>query len=369
MKHAYSALALMLTASHLAIGAVSLSTTTNANHSDPVFFCGADLSMLKYIESHGVHYKEDGQPKDVLTIFKDHGCNAVRLRLFVRPNGIDAQVNSLAYTLSVAKRVKERGLRLLLDFHYSDGWADPTHQIMPNEWNGLSHRQLVDHVFNYTYDTLRAFANEGCTPDMVQVGNEIKNGMMWPDGGPLKDDAHFDALSDLLKSGIHAVRESDPTNTIKVIIHVDQGGNQAICKWFFYNCRKRNVDFDVIGLSYYPFGNESLNDLSKNLKFLSESYHKHIIVVETGYNYTGSPNKGAHYPFTPEGQKAYLQELVNVIQSTPDGCGSGFFYWAPEWIMGEKWNGPKWSRTWEERALFDHSGNILPAVQAFQLAP
>jgi len=367
MKLPILLLALMLGVLQLAIGAVSPTDITDANHTDSNFVRGADLSMLEYIEGHGVHYLENGQYKDALTIFKDHGCNAVRLRLFVRPDGSDGQVNSLPYTLALAKRVKHAGLLLLLDFHYSDGWADPAHQNMPKEWNGLSHRQLVERVFNYTHDTLLAFANEGCSPDLVQVGNEIKNGMMWPDGGPLKDDAKFDALLDLVKAGICAVRNSDPTAKIKVIIHVDQGANQGVCKWFFDNCQKRNLDFDMIGLSYYPFGNDSLDDLTCNLAFLSKTYSKPIMVVETGYNATGRAQRGAQYSFTPEGQKAYLQELVRVIQSTPNGRGAGFFYWAPEWIMGEKWEGPKWSHTWEERALFDHSGNMLPAMEAYHI--
>ena len=123
---------------------------------------GADLSMLQYLQDHGVEYKEAGQTKDPLLIFKDHGCSCVRLRLFVAPNGNDGQVNTLSYTLRLAKRVKQAGLMFLLDLHFSDGWADPGHQAVPAEWAGLSHPQLVERVFAYTRESLAAFRREGC---------------------------------------------------------------------------------------------------------------------------------------------------------------------------------------------------------------
>ena len=271
--------------------------TPNDPLSGPGFVKGADLSLLQFIQDHGVQYGEAGRPKDPLAIFKDHGCNYVRLRLFVHPDGTEGQVNSLPYTLALAKRVKQANFRWLLDLHYSDGWADPGHQIIPAEWKAFSQAQLAEKVFTYTKETLAAFAQTGCSPDMVQVGNEITNGMMWPAGGPLKKPADFDAFAGLLKAGIRAVRESG--DTIKVMIHVDKGANQEVCKWFFDNCRKRGVPFDIIGLSYYPSLHGSLDQLRDNLAFLSRTYQKDIVVAETDYNAQGNPQKPAPFPFTP----------------------------------------------------------------------
>lgn len=148
---------------------------------------GADLSLVQFIQDHGVEYREAGVAKDPLLLFRDHGCNYVRLRLFLSPSGKEGQVNTLSYTLGLARRVKQAGMKFLLDLHYSDNWADPGHQTMPAEWVGLSHAELVDRVYAYTRETLADFRREGCSPDMVEVGNEITDGMLWPDAGPLSD--------------------------------------------------------------------------------------------------------------------------------------------------------------------------------------
>ena len=327
---------------------------------------GADLSLLQFIEDHGVQYREAGRSGDPLTIFKAHGCNYVRLRLFVHPDGTDGQVNTLAYTVALAQRVKHADLRWMLDLHYSDAWADPAHQTIPGEWQGFSREQAVQKVFDYTKETLDAFQRAGCLPYTVEVGNEITNGMMWPVGGPLKTPADFDALADLLKAGIRAVRTYGAPETIKVMLHVDKGGNRGVSKWFFDNCQQRGVNFDVIGLSYYPFWNGSLDDLRANLSFLAATYQKDIVVAETGSNWQGSTKPTTSFAFTPDGQKAYLEALAQVIASTPGGHGRGFFYWAPEWVEGASWGGPKWSVEWEDRALFDRTGNMLPAMDAYR---
>ncbi|MEI7911824.1 MAG: glycosyl hydrolase 53 family protein [Verrucomicrobiota bacterium] len=341
---------------------------------------GADLSMLQYLQDHGVEYKEAGQTKDPLLIFKDHGCSCVRLRLFVAPNGNDGQVNTLSYTLRLAKRVKQAGLMFLLDLHFSDGWADPGHQAVPAEWAGLSHPQLVERVFAYTRESLAAFRREGCRPDVVEVGNEITNGLLWPDGGPLADAAKestpaspgppatdkWDSMADLLKAAIRGVRADDPQGPPKIMIHIDKGGNQAVCRWFFDNLQRRDVTFDVIGLSYYPFWHGTLADLKANLAALAQTYHKDIMVVETAYDTGGGDQGKLPYPITPAGQQTFLQELLRIVAATPDGRGQGVLYWAPEWIMGRQWHGPAWSGQCEARALFDSSGNMRPAVDALR---
>jgi arabinogalactan endo-1,4-beta-galactosidase len=329
----------------------------------PAFIKGADLSMLEALQDRGVQYRENGQVKDPLVIFRDYGCNYVRLRIFVNPDGTHGQVNSLAYTLGLAERAKKMGFGFLLDFHYSDKWADPGKQFMPDEWKNLTHAQLTDRVYTYTKETLAAFQQAGCMPDMVQVGNEITNGMIWPDGGSLKDKTKWDAFADLLKAGIKAVRESGP---MKVVIHVDRGGTVEVSKWFFDNLAKRDVQFDVIGLSFYPFDNGSLDDLAGNLDFLSKTYGKDIIVAETGYFAAGGSAGKNPFPTTPQGQKEFMDGLMRTVAATPGGRGRGVFYWAPEWIRGAgyKGSGPK-----SNRALFDENGNAFPAMEAFGFEP
>jgi arabinogalactan endo-1,4-beta-galactosidase len=329
------------------------------------FIMGADLSLLKYTEDHGVQYKGDGQVRDALAIFKEHGFNYVRLRLFVHPDGTAGQVNTLAYTVAEARRVKAAGLHFLLDLHYSDGWADPGHQAMPAQWKGLNHVQLTDQVFTYTRDTLMTFQQARCLPDMVAVGNEITSGMLWPDGGPISE-AKWGPFTDLLKAGIRGVHAADPSGTIKIMIHIDRGSHLSVSQWFFDHLEARNVPFDVIGLSYYPGLNGPLKGLSKNLDFLARTYHKDIVVAETDYNWRGGEQKKQPYPLTPEGQKSFLEALIQTVEAAPDGHGKGIFYWAPEWIEGAKWSSPGLSGEWENRALFDDSGMMLPAMNAFR---
>jgi arabinogalactan endo-1,4-beta-galactosidase len=345
------------------LGRVGAAETDQAG-GDPGFVKGADLSLLPSLEEKGVKFEENGEAKDGLAIFKDYGFNYVRLRIFVNPNGTHGQVNTLAYTLALAKRVKQMGFRFLLDFHYSDGWADPGKQYIPEQWKGLSHGELIERVYHYTKDTLAAFQQAGCAPDMVQVGNEITNGMMWPAGGSLKTGSgKWDDFADLLKSGIKGVRDSGP---MEVMIHVDRGGNKGVSKWFFENCAKRGVEFDVIGLSYYPFDNGPLKDLAENMDYLSKTYGKDIMVAETGFFAAGGFPGPDPYPTTPEGQKDFLDALMKTVAATPGGHGKGVFYWAPEWIKGA---GYKKSGPGSNRALFDEDGNAFPGMEAFRYEP
>ena len=325
-------------------------------------FKGADLSMLKLLEDHGVEYREDRVAKDAISIFKAHGFNYIRLRLFVNPDGTNGQVNTLPYTVALARRVKAAGLRFLLDLHYSDKWADPGHQTTPQQWKELDHSQLVEQVFNYTRETVAACREAGCLPDMVEVGNEITDGMLWPDGGPLSE-AKWDAFADLLKAGIRGVNEAS-SGTAKILIHIDRGSRQDISRSFFDHLTARQVPFDVIGLSYYPYWNGPLDGLRENLDFLVRTYHKDVIVAETDYNWRGAAQKKQPYPLTPGGQKAFLADLLRAVAAAPESRGKGVFYWAPEWIEGSKWSGPGWSGEWESRALFDEAGNALPAMDS-----
>ena len=344
------------------------------------FIRGVDLSVLQAAQDGGVVYRgDDGRPADPLAVLRGHGVNLVRLRLFVAPDGTDGQVNTLPYTLRLARRVKAAGLRLLLDLHYSDGWADPGKQVTPAAWRTLPHAALVDRVHAYTRQTLAAFDRAGARPDVVEVGNEVTDGMLWPDGGPIADagnwnaaadptpraDAPWDRFADLLTAGVRGVHDADPTRTVRIMIHIDKGGSPAVARWFFDHLVQRGVRFDLIGLSYYPFWHGSLDGLAANLASLSAAYGKDVVVVETGYDTWGGPQGSLPFPLTPDGQRAFLATLIRTVAATPGGHGDGVCYWAPEWIDGPRWRAPAWSGQWEQRALFDAGGRPRPAVAAF----
>jgi arabinogalactan endo-1,4-beta-galactosidase len=317
---------------------------------------GADVSFLRQMEQSGVVFKDGGTPIPGLQILKDHGYTWVRLRLFNSP---DKLPNDLAYTLASAKDAKELGFKLLLDFHYADDWADPAHQPTPKAWQKLAHSDLTNAVFAYTRDTIRAFRNAGVMPEMVQIGNEITSGMLWPDGR-LPD--HWDRFAELISAGIQGVdagRGNAPRP--KIMVHIDQGGNRETTQWFFDNLISRGIKFDIIGQSYYPWWQGSLDDLRHNLTFMAKTYKKDIVIVETAYDWeTGEDfaKKKMPFPETPAGQREFLQALQKVVVETPDGRGLGIFWWEP---MA--------AGAIAKRTLFDQEHNALEAITAFDSHP
>jgi len=312
---------------------------------------GADLSFLRQAEEGGTVFKEGGQAKPGLQIFKDHGYNWVRLRLFHAPARLP---NNLEYTLALARDAKKLGFKFLLNFHYSDTWADPGKQFIPKAWEGKSHDDLVWAVFEYTRDTIAAFYNAGVTPDMVQIGNEISNGMLWPDG-KLPD--NWDNLADLLHAGIEGVEEGrgdDPRPLI--MIHIDKGGDRERTKWFFDKWNSYGMDYDVIGQSYYPWWHGSLLDLRENLLFMAKEYKKDIMLVEVAYNWRPTEYKHRPAPFaeSPEGQRQFLDEVNRIVLATPDNRGKGIFWWEPA-VQGNL----------RSRGFFGDDGNALPVITVF----
>jgi len=354
------------------------------------FAKGADISLLKRIEDSGGLYKQDGRPKDALDIFKDNGFNYIRLRLFHTPPKTGGQVNDLAYTLELAERVKKKGFKFLLNFHYSDGWADPAKQITPAAWRQLSHNQLVDKVFEYTSEVISVFRRHNCQPDMVQIGNEITPGMLWEDGR-ITDKADtskakwqksqtvssgWQRFAELLKAGISGALSVD--KNILTMIHIDRGGDSATSKWFFDNLSEQQVDFDAIGLSYYPNWHGPFDYLQENLCLMAKRYARDIYVVETGYPWKTNPEydrltsqdkesywQSMPYPISPQGQKAFLEQLISIVKETPNSRGKGIFYWAPEWIEVKGQPDEPDATAWRVIALFDDNGNTLPAITAF----
>jgi arabinogalactan endo-1,4-beta-galactosidase len=312
---------------------------------------GADLSFLKSAEDRGFQFKENDAPKPGLQIFKDHGYNWIRLRIFHTPTELP---NSLDYTIALAKKAKELGYKFLLDYHYSDTWADPGKQFLPKAWEKLSHSDLVKAVFGYTRETIIAFREAGVLPDMVQVGNEVINGMLWPDG---RLPENWNNFAELTQAGINGVFAGcDNMTRPKIMIHIDQGGNQVKTKAFFDKFLSYGIDFDYIGQSYYPWWHGTLLDLRSNMIFMAKEYKKPIILVEVAYCASPTEYKDKKAPFseTPEGQKEFLQEVNNIVLQTPDNLGAGIFWWEPATMGGRS-----------SRDFFDEKGNVLPVISVF----
>ncbi len=318
------------------------------------FAFGADLSFLKQTEDRGAIFKDGTNALPGLQIFKNHGYNWIRLRVFVEPVQHNLP-NDLAYTLALAKDAKALGYKFLLDFHYSNTWADPAHQLTPTNWFDLSHKKRTQAVFDYTRDTIAAFRDAGVLPDMVQVGNEITTGMLWPDG---RLPEHWENVADYLRAGIKGVKAGAGTNACpRIMIHTDTGGSIAKTKYFFDNLKRYHIPFDVIGLSYYPWWHGSIEDLRENLAFTATTYGKDVVVVETAYHWRPSNetrDRAEPFPETPEGQRDFLDEVTRTVMQTPDNRGKGVFWWEPA-VRGGLGS----------RGFFDDSGTALPVMTVF----
>jgi len=325
--------------------------TSRAQVPDSDYAIGADVSFAKAAEGDGCVFKDRGKPEPVLEILRDHGYDWVRLRLFHTPKELP---NNLEYTIALAQSAKKLGFHLLLDYHYSDTWADPAKQFIPAVWKGKTHAQLVEAVLDYTRQTTAAFRQAGVLPDMVQIGNEVTHGMMWPDGHLPEN---WDNFADLIKAGIAGV-EAGKGDQLRprIMIHIDRGGDKAGTKYFFDKLNSYGVSYDVIGQSYYPWWQGSLEDFRENMIFMATQYQRDIIVVEVAYNwkpveYTHHP---APFPETPDGQKQFLEAVNRVVRSTPHDRGKGVFWWEPA-VAGPL-------RT---RGFFDDDGNALPVMTVF----
>jgi len=319
------------------------------------FAFGADLSFLKQAEDGGKIFRDGTNALPGLQIFKNHGYNWIRLRIFVEPVSNNLP-NDLSYTIAEAQAAKKLGYKFLLDFHYANSWADPGKQPTPEAWMNLSHKERVTKVFEYSRDTIAAFRDAEVFPDMVQVGNEVTHGMLWPDG---ELPEHWDNFADYIRAGIKGVNSDCGTNLPpKIMIHIDQGGSIEKTKYFFDNLNRYGIRFDVIGFSYYPWWHGTFMDLRENLAFTANRYHKDIIVVETAYNWRPSreaADRVGPFPETPEGQRDYLDELTRIVLQTPDERCIGIFWWEPAVARGGL----------VARGFFDENGNSLPALAVF----
>jgi arabinogalactan endo-1,4-beta-galactosidase len=321
------------------------STKTASGESS--FSKGADVGWLPQMEATGYKfYDADGAPKDCLQLLKDRGINTIRLRVWVNPNDDKASGHcSPEETVVMAVRAQKLGMRIMIDFHYSDSWADPGKQNKPAAWAKHSFPELLNDVYQHTYDVLKLLKKAGVTPEWVQVGNEIPGGMLWPDGST----DNFSQLAQLLNKGYDATKAID--SKIKVIVHLDEGNKSEKFRWFFDKATENNVKYDVIGLSYYPFWiktdyQSTILDLENNLKDMAVRYNKEVMVVEVGGDYT-----------LVENTKEMLEATIKAVKSVPNNKGLGVIYWEPQ---GEKsWSGYQLS-AW----LPD--GKPSPALDAFK---
>ena len=313
------------------------------------FYLGADISYIDAADRFRGRfppYQENGTPSDELTILKNHGWNAFRLRVFVSPVR-EAPDNSLEHTIPLARRIKASGALFLLDIHYSDTWADPQHQEIPAAWRGLPFDSLVQRVEDYSRRTVRALKDAGAMPDWVQVGNEITRGTLWPLGQlaapdgrylppqPYDTTVQWDHLIRILKAGIRGVRLGGGDTPPKIAIHIDRGGDWATTKWFFDHLEAAHVLYDIIAQSFYPeWRHGTLEQLVANMDSCAARYHKDFLVAETGYGHSHvEQNPDMEWPETPEGRLQFMVDLVNTIKKAPRGIGA--MYWAPEI---EAWN-------------------------------
>lgn len=272
---------------------------------------GADISFLPQTEAKGIKFLVHGEEKDAVKALAENGFNYIRLRIFVNPENEKGYSPSEGFcgldsTKKMARRVKDAGMKLLLNFHYSDYWADPQQQNKPLAWQDMNFDQLKEAVRTYTRDVLNELKAQGTLPDMVQVGNEINHGMLWPDGHI----SHPDQLAELLKAGIEGVNDVEPS--IPVMMHLALGGQNEEAVFWLDNMIARGVKFDIIGLSYYPRWHGTLDDLQKNLYDLAIRYKKPLNIVE---------------------YSQYPEELNNMIFTLPDNLGKGTCNWEPLWNM------------------------------------
>ncbi len=331
------------------------------------FYKGVDISSLFEQEDHGLKiYAEDGKEIEALEYCKQCGVNSIRLRIWNDPSQVKESGGycSLEHTIKFGKRIKEKGMHFMLDFHYSDWWADPGKQRKPTAWENLSPDELIQAVYDYTKEVLERLREEGCMPDMVQVGNEIRSGMLFPDG----EVPNFSQLAKLVNAGIQAVRDVD--SGIQVMIHLDQGGKYAFLKEWFDSIMDAGLQpFDVIGISFYPFWHGTFMDLKKSMESLVERYKLPVIVVETAHPWrrcadgfvTEEQEKIAGFCAGVEEQAEVMKLMMNIVASVSNNMGCGVYYWEPLVLPIEG------QGSWPNNmGVLDLSGKALPGLREFR---
>jgi arabinogalactan endo-1,4-beta-galactosidase len=361
---------------------------------------GMDISTLEETERLGGKFYENGKEAALYDILKRHGVTSIRLRLWNDPfnergENYGAGGCDIENILRAARCAVKNGMNWMLNFHYSDFWADPGKQFIPKAWQGFSPEQLEKAVYEYTKEILDRCKSEGLYPRYVQTGNEITNGMLWPAGKVDYDEVtgapgSYGNMTRLLKAGVTAARESGDT---KIIFHLERSGDNARYHHWFDAVTAAGIDYDIIGVSYYPYWHGSMQGVKDNLEDISARYNKDVMIVETAYPFTGKRNAGISgvspvintlldgsplpYPHSIEGQTHFLRDLVKMAKSVKR-C-KGIYYWEPGWLQMD---GSTWStesarkyigeedkaggNDWANHCLFDYQGNLLPAINELE---
>ena len=339
-------------------------------------YVGGDISLLTRYEQNGANYMDQDGRKitDLLTFLKDQGMNAMRVRLFVDPSLASSEAKGqgvcqdIEFVKQLGRKIKDAGLQLMLDFHYSDTWADPAHQSMPQLFVSVN-TPASEYIYTYTKDALEQLVAAGAKPDFIQTGNEISWGMLWDackieanaDWTGYRDD-NWDQFARALKNAAKACREVCPE--AKIIIHTEQAANTPLVTDFYQRLATNGVDYDIIGTSYYPYYHCDLTQLNTTLNKLEQTFPtKQIMVVETGCGYKYKMgDKATGYPLTYEGQRQFTADLITLLNKHEKV--NGLFWWFLEANeYGLDWATKRVTDQWYNASLFDNStGRALPAL-------
>ena len=333
----------------------------------PRFFKGVDISSVPEKEEKGFVFKDmDGTVKDPMELLEEYGLNSVRLRIWNDPSKVKEAGGycDLKHTVAMARRIKERDMHFILDFHYSDYWADPGQQRKPAAWEGLSFEELTQAVYDYTHDVLVELSKNDALPDMVQVGNEVRSGILFPDGAV----PNYSALATLLNAGIRAVR--DISQNIEIMMHLDQGGRFfCLREWFDAMFAAGMEKIDAIGISFYSFWHGTFKDLKDSMAQLIARYDLPVYVVETAHPWrhcelehvNSDMMKMAGFPTGPEGQQKALQLMMQIAAEVSGDRKTGVYYWEPLCITDHGMG------TWDENmGMMDAEGRLLPSFSVFK---
>lgn len=346
-------------------------------------YVGGDISMLKkFVDSGAIYKDKDGKDVEPYTFFKDQGWNAVRLRLFVDPTKAsetqrkEGAIQDLDYVIAMAKEVKTAGFKLMLDFHYSDTWTDPGKHSTPASWTGDA-AQLANAVYTYTKESLKKLKDAGVTPDFIQPGNEITYGMMWPTahiwpGGGGQDGGTWDNFTSYLKNAIKACKEE--CQDAQIVIHTEMSKAENVTNFYSELAKYPDVQYDIIGLSYYPDYHNSLDVLGNTLTKLETNHaNKKIMIVETGYGFEWQLADKKYdftsiYPTTEDGQKKFTKDLISLLNAHPNV--NGLFWWYPEYTLNnivfkdgsEDWSKNFTSGYWNAALFHYKTGKALSAL-------
>jgi arabinogalactan endo-1,4-beta-galactosidase len=337
------------------------------------FIAGADVSDYPLFQSLGVRYLDKGQPQDLHNIAKNHGLNCIRLRLFTSSNDLANKspyeyINNLRYTLPLAVHASQLRLPWILDFHYSDSWADSTHQAKPQMWEGLAFPQLESRMYQYNRQTIEAFRKANAMPAYVQLGNEITDGIVWPDGAT-KSPGGWRRLARLLNAAIQGVHDAAGPQMPKIIIHIDCADEWDVIRTFFDHLQQNRVEYDIIGLSYYPDSTSNITDLQSALANTANRYGRPILILETAFPWSPTSVDGDPiHPILgitpgPKGQVEFIRTLCRAMQNVPNNLGAGVVWWGAEYQPVDHLD----LGGYENSSFFDGTGNLLPAIDALAL--